>query len=368
MPNSAELNYYLKRINGAYFEHFDRPMTGKSARRARRFLMNAFRFAAPHMTGTRKDGSSEFSHCAGVALLAAQAGHRIETIAAGLFHELCEDHDVMVSKIGDKFGESVAESVDMLSDPRLRVDASGEPILDSNRDFQWVWAKDPAYYELPATPAKYFREKNNTKYDRMWAEGKVIHWLLKGYDWEMNLPSLAHLAPDRQHEYTKVIRERMPPIFARLDPIMVEYYAKRWFPGEKIKLPELPMPKEKVLFFLPRPQVIASTLPSAKAKSIKVYSGMVGQPHDNFVVEIPPKYSFEFTQELLAKLKPASIRRARSMLGKPGARSAGNIFRVKLEDESKWRGFMTNLELFHDLYISRTPREHASRVSRSWRY
>lgn len=360
---------YLELIKRAYFENnIHRFSSPRYRRRDSQFLARVFRFAQPHMTLKRKDGSSELSHCASVALLAAQDGHDVEDIAAALFHELPEDHNVEVSEIGGRFGKSVANSVDMLSDPRLRVDAEGQPIPDSKGDFQWVWANDPAYYELPSTPSKYFREKNKAKYDRMWAEGKVIDWLLKGYDWEQNLPSLGSLENDRQHEYKTVIRERMPPIFARLDPLMAEYFFKRWFPGEKITLPKLPMPTEKVLFFPPRPRVVASTLPPADSKSIRVYSGNVGKPNDDFVVEIPPKYPPEVTQELLANLKPKSLIRVPSLLRKRGSRSAGNIFRVKLERESDWPGFVTNLKLFHDLFISRTPLEHTFHVSRAWRY
>ncbi|GEM_PF-4412601 len=366
MPETAEPNYF-ELIRDAYFEnHIARFSKPKRARKDRQALAQAYNFAKRHLAGRRKDGSSELSHSAGVALLAAQDGHDLMLIASSLLHDLTEDHNVKVSEIRGKFGNNIAEDVDMMSDPRLLVDKNRIPVLNENNEFQWIWANAPLYYQLPQTPPQYHKEKNEAKYDRMDAEGKVRQWLLKGYDFEMNFPSLDALAVDRQHEYKTVFRRRMPEIFARLDPLMLEYFARRWFKGEKIRLPALPMPKEKILFFPKRSDVIATTLPPANSKSIIVYSPEVDKPHVDFELEIPKKYDPHFTQQLLANLSPKSITTGRSMLRRPMQRSAGHIFRITLENKSEWDGFMRNLSLFHYRYLVKTPPRHETRVSRTW--
>lgn len=367
MPESAEPNYF-ELIKKAYFEnHPDINLNSKRARAHRSALGSAYKFAKSHLTGERKDGSSELSHSAGAALLSARDGHDMMMIVSLLLHDLGEDYNVPVSEIRHKFGNNVAEDVDMLSDPRLLVDENLEPIQGENNELQWIWANNPLYCKLPKTPPQYHKEKNEAKYARMRAEANVRQWLQKGYDFEMNFPSLSALAEDRQHEYKTVFRREMPPIFARLDPLMLEYFVKRWFPGEKIPIPALPMPKDKVLFFPERPDVIATELPPANSKSIRVYSPKVDQPHANFEVEIPKKYDHDLTRQLLAFLKPKSIGPVRSILRKPMERSAGHIFHITLEDPSDWKGFRRNLELFHDNYLAGTRPEHELRVSPTWR-
>jgi len=374
MLGRAERNYKSEILLNYLEHHFDEVSNPKRVKEVRRVLNKAYGFLEKNTAGgVRKDGSSERSHSAEVALLAAQHGFDLGVVVSALLHDLIEDHsedrNITFSLIRRKFRLNRAEDVDMMSDPRLLVDGEGEPILDAQGNLQWIWAKDALYYKLPKTPSEYNVEKNEAKYARMNAEARPRQWILKIFDGVVNLPSLSHLDPDRQHEYKRTFVTHIFPILERFDPALRQYLIERGFlKGMPIPEYTLPMPKDKVLFFDERPEVIATRLPPAGSKSISVYSTSC-QPSSAFDLEIPRKYDFELTKSIIeTKLRPHAITHAPSELGPVMGRSAGHIFRVILKDKFEWRGFMRNLELFHDLYISKTPAEHAFHVSRGWRY
>jgi (p)ppGpp synthase/HD superfamily hydrolase len=87
-------------------------------------------------------GRPYIEHPVAVAERVAEAGYDDETIAAALLHDVVEDSELTVAELRERFGETVAKLVDVLSDResiesysdrkaehRARVAASGEPAL-----------------------------------------------------------------------------------------------------------------------------------------------------------------------------------------------------------------------------------------------
>jgi (p)ppGpp synthase/HD superfamily hydrolase len=87
-------------------------------------------------------GRPYIEHPIAVAERVAEAGYDDETIAAALLHDVVEDSELTVAELRERFGETVAKLVDVLSDNesiasyadrkaehRARVAACGEPAL-----------------------------------------------------------------------------------------------------------------------------------------------------------------------------------------------------------------------------------------------
>lgn len=74
-----------------------------------------------------RDGQPYHVHVVEVAELVAQAGGTPEQVAAGLLHDTCEDTNATDAEIRARFGDTVGDLVDGLTDP---PDYAGMPTLE----------------------------------------------------------------------------------------------------------------------------------------------------------------------------------------------------------------------------------------------
>lgn len=60
-------------------------------------------------------GKPYILHCLRVAVDLALAGEPEDTVVVGILHDVVEDTDVTVDRVGDLFGPTVAEAIDLLT-------------------------------------------------------------------------------------------------------------------------------------------------------------------------------------------------------------------------------------------------------------
>lgn len=81
--------------------------------------LKAMEFASEYHIGKRKDGNPEFSHQVFIANYAVTLNipeiYLDDLLASIFLHDVCEDYDVLYSKITEKFGEKVSSIVELLS-------------------------------------------------------------------------------------------------------------------------------------------------------------------------------------------------------------------------------------------------------------
>lgn len=83
-------------------------------------VLDALEYAAQFHQGRRKDGQTpEFQHqleiVQYVRTLSNGLMHPVETLAAGLLHDVAEDYDVGFEELEDRFGKSIAHPVMLLT-------------------------------------------------------------------------------------------------------------------------------------------------------------------------------------------------------------------------------------------------------------
>lgn len=97
--------------------------------------VRAMEFAATYHTGIRKDGETpEFHHQVSITSYLRTLPALIlqeETLAAGFLHDIVEDYNISLKVIYTEFGETVGESVKLLS---KKID--GTPIKDLESYFK----------------------------------------------------------------------------------------------------------------------------------------------------------------------------------------------------------------------------------------
>lgn len=121
-----------------------------AAEESRDLIQRAYEFAAlAHEGQYRKSGEPYIQHSLAVALLLAELRMDPETIAAGLLHDVVEDHNVPLEELEARFGAGVARMVDGVTKlgrahdlGRLREGERDERELESLRKLLLAMARD----------------------------------------------------------------------------------------------------------------------------------------------------------------------------------------------------------------------------------
>ena len=102
----------------------------------------AYAFRA-HDGQTRKSGEPYITHPIAVATELAKWHMDIQTLCAGLMHDVLEDTDVSKSEMAEQFGNTIAEMVDGLSKlENLKYDNKAEQQAESFRKLILAMTKD----------------------------------------------------------------------------------------------------------------------------------------------------------------------------------------------------------------------------------
>ncbi len=91
-------------------------------------LADVFAFTInEHKSGIRKSGTPYISHPMDVASILLKENASYELVIAGLLHDIVEDTDVDIATILSKYGQSVADYVDAVTEPEeLRQPVTGD--------------------------------------------------------------------------------------------------------------------------------------------------------------------------------------------------------------------------------------------------
>ncbi|MFY9126198.1 MAG: HD domain-containing protein, partial [Defluviitoga tunisiensis] len=95
-----------------YEKEIERCLNRKLSKKERDKLKDAYEFAEKAHEGQKRDsGEIFFEHPKAVGLILAELKMDIDTIVAGLLHDVVEDCGIQIEEINNKFGVGVARIV-----------------------------------------------------------------------------------------------------------------------------------------------------------------------------------------------------------------------------------------------------------------
>ncbi|NLF02034.1 MAG: bifunctional (p)ppGpp synthetase/guanosine-3',5'-bis(diphosphate) 3'-pyrophosphohydrolase [Anaerolineales bacterium] len=150
--------------------------------------------AAAHGEQRRKSGDPYIQHPLAVARLLAEIGMDVDTIVAGLLHDLVEDTDVSLDQLSQEFGPEVAALVDGVTKLKI-IDHLTQRSIEEERSEQEA-------------------ESLRKMFIAMAEDTRVV--MIKLADRLHNMSTLEALTTERQREYAREALEIFAPLANRL--------------------------------------------------------------------------------------------------------------------------------------------------------